>query len=232
MSVDNEVRKAAHYPTKGVGVASGKAGGWWWWWWLVGTGILCGSCGDEYPLAPSFCDEFCRATLRGGCAREPEDCVRSCEQQGIGPDCKSAETELLSCYEDAPDDAFVCWGSTSGVRVRDGVCLAERDALLLCELPNIGSCLDVCRPYQAALDGRLGGDLGGADAAVTEQCLLLRQSCEELCWNLLTIGVPEVTYPDDSPQATPVSVEAPLAADAGTAPPFEGIRQLLPGCGF
>lgn len=190
------------------------------------------ACGNEYPIAPTFCDEFCRATLRPQCDSQPENCVRECELQQISLSCKPAQERLLHCYEDAPDDAFVCWGWGSSVRVRDGVCESERDALLTCELPNVELCLDFCRPYQRSLDERLRSRSGASDAAVTEDCVLLRQSCEGLCWNLLTIGAPEVNDSFGRDDWSPGVIAAPRASDAGAAQLLDAIDSLLPGCGF
>jgi hypothetical protein len=196
---------------------------------LLGIGQ---ACANEYPIAPTFCDDFCRATLRPQCDSQPEDCVRECELQDIAPACESAQRELLACYTAAPDDAFVCWGWGSSVRVRDGVCETERDALLVCELPTIEPCLDFCRPYQRTLDQRLQSQSETADAAVSDDCALLRQSCEGICWNLLTIGAPEVNDSFGRGDWAPGVVGIPTANDAGAGSLLEVVESLLPGCGF
>ena len=196
---------------------------------LLGAGQ---ACSNEYPIQPTFCDDFCRVTLRSECDQEPEDCVRECELQDVAPDCEPLQRQLLDCYTDAPDDAFVCWSGNSSVRVRDGVCATQRDALLTCELPTIEPCLQFCRPYQLTLDQRLQSAPDGADAGVSDDCLLLRQPCETVCWNLLTIGAPEVN--DEFGTGTPPSgIDAVSGgSDSGTMALTDIARALLPGCGF
>jgi hypothetical protein len=180
------------------------------------------SCTNEYPIRPTFCDDFCQATLRPGCDTEPENCVRECELQSIGPQCHVARDSLLRCYRAAPDDAFECSGF-SGTRVKDGVCQAERDAMLICELPQMEPCLEVCRPYQALLDEQVQAPM---DAGVTEACPLLHQSCEGICWNLLSIGtldaeelrdasVPRITLPEDASPNELLASVAPLLDGCG-----------------
>lgn len=203
--------------------------------WRAALGLLGGvsqGCANEYPIQPTFCDDFCRATLRPQCDNQPEDCVRECELRDVSARCEPDQQALLTCYTEAPDDAFACWGWGSSVRVRDGVCEAERDAFLVCELPDIESCLDFCRPYQTALDQRLQSQVGAADASVSDQCVLLRQSCEGICWNLLTIGAPEVNDSFGRGDWSPNVDGLPRANDAGVLDLQSAAQALLPGCGL
>lgn len=190
------------------------------------------ACANEYPIAPTFCDDFCRATLRPHCDSQPEDCVRECELQAITPPCESARAELSTCYAQAPDEAFVCGGWGYSVRVRDRVCESERDALLTCELPTIEPCLAFCRPYQSTLDQRVQSVGDDPDAGVAESCPLLRQSCEGICWNLLTIGAPEVNDSFGQGDWTAQGAGTPTNGDAGTRSLLEAVEALLPGCGL
>jgi hypothetical protein len=190
--------------------------------WLV-SAVGAPGCANEYPIPPTFCDDFCRATLRPGCDTEPENCVRECQLQPIGAACEAHQQALLRCYQSADDDAFECSGF-GGTRVKGGVCETARDALLICELPQMEPCLEVCRPYQATLDERV---LSPVDAGVTERCPLLHQSCEGICWNLLSIGTldPEDLRETMVPQAVPLG-------DASAADLLISVTPLLEGCGL
>ncbi len=162
------------------------------------AGILLSACSNSYPIEPTFCDEFCRVTLRAGCDQEPENCVRECETGKVRKSCQLRHQALLECYQRAPDDAFVCVGSGFGssIRVRDGVCRSERDELLTCERPEVSECLELCRPLQNDLERAASVQLmlpgqSSATSAVGDAglnaCPLLLESCETLCWNLSTI---------------------------------------------
>ncbi len=162
---------------------------------LAGT-LLLGSnaCDDDYPLAPTFCDDWCRATSRPNCERQPNHCVSDCELTKPSEDCFALQEELLSCYEQAPKDAFVCaGGGVSGeTRVDHDTCQKERDALFECEAPGIGGCLSFCRSTQEAqlasiVDTKPGmvdsAEMPTMDAGLAA-CPLLNQPCEQLCWTL------------------------------------------------
>jgi len=153
------------------------------------------SCEDDYPLEPTFCDDWCHATLRAACGEEPENCVRDCELTKASEDCFGSQRRLLACYEEARDSDFVCAGTgfDRETRVKPDVCQTQRDALYECEAPGIGTCLALCRVQQAeqldrALDGktglvdfsRLAIDAGGAPL-----CPALDQLCEPLCFSVL-----------------------------------------------
>lgn len=180
-------------------------------------------CSNEYPIAPTFCDEFCHATLRSGCDTEPDNCVRECELQAVGPACEPKQQALLRCYQRADEQAFEC-SRFSSPRVKGGVCQTERDAMLTCELPPMQQCLAVCRPYQALLDERVQSPV---DAGVTQSCALLRQSCEGICWNLLSIGSLNAR---DLDGAAP----APLMIPEDVTPTelLAEVAPLLRGCGL
>jgi hypothetical protein len=162
-----------------------------------------GGCANEYPLAPTACDDFCRVTLRVPCDEEPEDCVRNCELVGVLPSCESAREELTACYSQAPSSAFVCVGDgfDATIRVRDSICRDERDAFLSCQEPDMSECLALCRPIQQqAVDAERvtrplqpSSEPVSADAgSAADECLLLTQPCETLCWNLSTLSALEV----------------------------------------
>lgn len=178
-----------------------------------------GGCQGDYPLAPTYCDDFCRATVPSDCPYEPENCVRDCELWRIDEACVRGRDELLHCYEQAPAEAFVCRGRGDPVVVRDETCRTERDAVLVCELPPIAACLEPCRLLQNAVDAQARDNANSATGQTPRECPLLDQSCESLCWNVLTIGTLEVG------DSTAVGAE-PLLVDAGS-PSWEQVVQLV-----
>jgi hypothetical protein len=219
---------------------------------MCGLALLA-DCSPEYSLAPTLCDDFCRATLRAPCAEEPEDCVRECEVAQRGPDCRTEQRTLTRCYERADSAAFVCVGEgfDEELRVQGGVCLAERDALLGCKVPEVNACLALCRPLQASLDSPSPSapaalpsdgsglglnllDAGAMDAGLGE-CVLLRESCETLCWNLAVYARLDV----DDPVASGASAtdagsatDTAFTEEAGTATLTATLEAALATCGL
>jgi len=134
----------------------------------------------DYPLEPTFCDNWCRVLFRSNCEQEPENCVRLCEQSAASQSCKEREATLLSCYEATPPSEFVCSGQgfQQIVRPEEWVCQPERDALIECAYPEVKVCLDVCRAAEAS----------HADAATDAEPLPPRRCpsrdipCDSLCW--------------------------------------------------
>jgi hypothetical protein len=90
---------------------------------------LAGACQNGYPLEPTPCDDFCRATQRKSCDdNDPAWCVADCEEQGIvqldRPGCRELWNALLACYAAQPDEE-ACYG-WAGVHVGvGGPCSAE-----------------------------------------------------------------------------------------------------------
>jgi hypothetical protein len=163
---------------------------------------VCGSlagalwaCEPEYSLAPTFCDDWCHATLRRDCADGPSSCVRDCELTKASGACRSKQEALLGCYEGAEDEAFVCVQSGEfgeDQRVDPEVCRAERDSLYECLAPGFGVCLDLCRTEQArqlervpvSSIGRLDFSVLSEDAGARAGCPVLDQPCEDVCWTV------------------------------------------------
>ncbi len=204
------------------------------WWSTTFLGATLLACGYDYPISPSYCDDFCNATLRPGCDREPENCVRECELGFRGEACTETRHALLACYRTAPDHAFTCneWGSS--VRVNDDTCRSERDEALVCELPGMHECLTFCRPLQQALDEQVRLSDGGApDAAVPRACPLLREPCETLCWNVVTWGVlsSEEAAAETSRPTGPLH-DAGSATPEPNAVPAELVDELFQQCGI
>lgn len=192
-------------------------------------------CEREYPLEPTFCDHWCHATLRGDCSESATNCVRDCELTKASAPCFPLQEQLLSCYEDAPDDAFVCAGGEfrSENRVQDDVCLEQRDALFECESPGIiTSCLTPCRTLQDLVPPQEIEQTADAGAA----CPLLTDSCESWCWSLLQFSNEQlealgIDGADFSLDPTLSPVRPSNGADAGGAAsddPLAACRELLP----
>src|SRR5688572_10187652 len=106
---------------------------------------------SEYPLPPTFCDDWCLVLLRVPCDQEPENCVRDCEADRT-PACAAQHEQLRACYAAAPRESFVCAGQGFGSDVRPlpGVCESERDALIACAAPEEWQCLQICREVDGA----------------------------------------------------------------------------------
>jgi hypothetical protein len=134
----------------------------------------------DYPLKPTFCDNWCRVLFRSNCEQEPENCVRLCEQSATPAQCKEREATLLSCYEATPPSEFVCSGQgfQQIVRPEERVCQLERDSLIDCAYPEVKVCLDVCRAAESSqVDA-------GIDAGASPQnrCPSRDIPCDSLCW--------------------------------------------------
>lgn len=163
----------------------------------VSLGLLVLACKSEYPLGPTFCDDWCHVTLQPNCGEDPEDCVEGCELTRASASCFPLQRELLTCYEGQSSSAFSCDepGGESESRVEPGVCEAERDALFDCQAPGVGQCLEVCRATQkdqiqrASLgdSNLLNFDLLAEDAGMGAGCPALDRPCEDICWSVFSL---------------------------------------------
>lgn len=193
------------------------------------------ACREPYRLAATFCDDWCRATLRAGCDDEPDNCVRECELTKASEDCLASQRRLLACYEEARDSDFVCAGSGFGnaTRVKPEVCRAERDALYECEAPGIGICLDLCREQQELQLARAYDSETGlvsyaqlvTDAGVVPACPALDQPCEALCFSVFGFESEALTSALEGGEAN--------WPDAGASDPEEVracLEEALLGC--
>lgn len=202
---------------------------------LLGLSLASVGCQNEYPIAATFCDDFCHATIPSGCPYEPENCVRDCELWRVRTECRGALDTLLGCYRDASSDAFVCRGAGEGVVVRDQVCQTERDRLHTCQLPEMNECLAPCRQLQQLADAAArdrvvtGSESSGPSGADEGRCLLIEHSCETLCWNVLTVGELEVSAELDT--ASPLLDVPVFTGDGGAAPWAELVRLASERCG-
>ena len=146
--------------------------------WLLAGGmwlIVAPSCDyNSYPLDPTFCDDWCRATLRADCEDDrPEACVGRCEHGFSFARCSSELRELEGCYKSASDDEFLC--SPVGTSIpRPDTCSEARDAWLACEAPEVRACVEFCRPiYEPGVEH------------LKRECpeLVPDLTCEDLCWS-------------------------------------------------
>lgn len=155
--------------------------------WACVVSLGSSGCEGGYSAEPTFCDEWCAALRHpSDCAEGPASCVRDCELTKASGDCFARQEQLLTCYEALEPDAFSCAppGSQSSFgdrqRVEKDACRVERDALFECEAPGFGECLELCRGYQAILtEGAVGEYMAGAPS---DDCPLLTQPCETVCW--------------------------------------------------
>lgn len=201
---------------------------------LYSLGAL--ACEGEYDLAPTFCDDWCKAT--SVCGAQPANCVSNCELTRATDDCAKRQQDLLSCYQEADKDDFLCLpaGNQRRTRVRAGVCQGDRDALFECEAPGIGLCLTACRDAQSELLGSTTESdvvLQNADGVAREQpdggvvnCPTLDDPCEAQCWSLFAFTSAGLAAAGVNPEA-PSASDLPAGATAAIA---ECAQEALLSC--
>jgi hypothetical protein len=98
---------------------------------VVWIALGCSGCQDEYPIAPTRCDQWCEATKSTQCGYyDPAACVASCESQGYGGEsCTEAFDAALACFRHAPDLASYCSWRTPYDSLS---CQVEQQALYRC----------------------------------------------------------------------------------------------------
>jgi len=109
--------------------------------------LLAQGCENDYPIAPTTCDDWCHATERADCQEDesPDNCVSNCEATAVGrrfPRCEPEWIELTDCYLEAPNSAFVCVADHS--QPSDSVCLEQRRQANYCVSELTGLCFDHC----------------------------------------------------------------------------------------
>lgn len=130
-------------------------------------------CDNEYPIAPTACDDWCYATERADCEEDesPDDCVSNCEETALGrqyPECEPEWIALSECYRDAPDSAFTCVDDHS--EPSNSVCLEARRAANYCVSERTGLCFDRCvREVETC---------GGTLADCEHRCSIATDGCE------------------------------------------------------
>lgn len=138
---------------------------------LAGFWLL--ACDNDYPIAPTECDDWCYATQRADCEEDesPDDCVSNCEENALGrqhPACEPEWIRLSECYRDAPDSAFTCVQDYS--EPSNSLCLDERRAAHYCVSELAGSCFDRCvREVETC---------GGTLADCEQHCSGTTEGCE------------------------------------------------------
>jgi hypothetical protein len=99
---------------------------------LGGAAVLgAAACDREYPLAPTFCDDWCDVALRHCFGYEPGTCVSECEAdlRTTPHACETERRAVIDCVHSSPGAASgFCF---SEVRPNDA-CEAEVDAATLC----------------------------------------------------------------------------------------------------
>jgi hypothetical protein len=120
------------------------------------------ACQNDYLLAPTACDDYCRAIQRADCSEDyPADCVRDCEASPSSGTCEEARAALTACYASANSGEFICVDEHSQPK---SVCLPERRVLSECVAPGSGACFDQCE-RQAA---NCGSNLSDCEAGCAE----------------------------------------------------------------
>lgn len=198
-------------------------------------------CNDGYSVQPTFCDDWCAALRHpGDCARAPASCVRDCELTKATGDCFTLQQRLLTCYEGLEADAFLCAPPRSQSsfadrqRVEKTACREERDALFECEAPGFGECLDLCRGYQVVLTQGAGGD--GLGVPASDDCVLLTQPCESVCWTAFAFtsdDLERLRLPPVGPSSEMGGMQTSEAQrDAGVEPgtPRDPLMELFAPC--
>lgn len=142
---------------------------------------------EDYPLDPTFCDDWCHVLLRPGCDQEPENCVRNCERSLAVGECFPLQEALLDCYHATPASEFTCSGQgfQATARPDELVCPSERDALIECAYPDVLACLNRCRDLEMEHTGDAGdaGDAGdGTTGASGNTCPAYDMPCDSMCW--------------------------------------------------
>lgn len=148
---------------------------------LLGAGLCLSAVqcdADDYPLEPTFCDEWCRVIRRVPCDEEPENCVRTCERSRGPEACQDAYRVLLRCYAATPPSDFSCSdeGFNQVARPKEHICQRERDTLIECAYPNVRRCTSVCR----SLESSRAQDAGAVPGRT--RCPSQDVPCDSLCW--------------------------------------------------
>lgn len=170
-----------------------------------GCWLALAGCQGEYSLAPTACDDYCRAIQRADCSEDyPADCVRDCENSPIVGACEDTQAALTACYAAADSREFACVNDHSQPK---SVCLPERRALSECLAPGSGACLDQC----ARQTETCGANLSDCEAGCAEPA----PGCEDasIVYNACLLGVPvecrDLFEPDTRPiEKIPCGYEA------------------------
>ena len=163
----------------------------------VAAGLLLFGCDNDYPIAPTACDDWCYATQRADCEEdgEPDECVSDCEATSLGrqhPECEPEWVTLTECYREAPDSSFTCVNDYS--EPLNSLCLEERRTANYCVSERNGVCFDQCiRKAEAC-----GGGLGNCEW----ECTQATEGCEteELELHRCLLQEPVICRAEGSPE--------------------------------
>ncbi len=165
-------------------------------WWPVLAAVALTSCGGDYPIAPTACDDWCLATQRANCDEDdPLDCVRECEDDsliGNYPACVNDWNKLKDCYQNASSANFVCEEGHS--RPVPMLCSDELLRSSYCASKTIGLCAENCL--------RFASECGGTDQDCIDQCQSASVDCEQeqQAWYRCSLDAPvdcdEASHPD------------------------------------
>ncbi len=107
-------------------------------WWLAAPILLLlqARCSNDYPVAPTPCDDWCHASNRPSCEYfQPLGCVEACEYAGGKPrsaECQLAWDAAIDCLLQQPDD-LICDERRGQA---PAPCDAEKYALFVCREKN------------------------------------------------------------------------------------------------
>jgi hypothetical protein len=103
-------------------------------------------CDPDYPIAPTPCDDYCRATQRADCEDDlPHRCVAECEAvlyPHETPECHDAFVAWTECLTDAPDDRFACVSGRS--RPALATCHVTQTSFYACTSSSTFRCYAFC----------------------------------------------------------------------------------------
>jgi hypothetical protein len=80
---------------------------------LAASGHLSFACQGDYPMAPTLCDDWCRANDHVRCgdySRDPAECVSDCEsfQKPTTPECTTKFHNVIDCLNEMPPTNDYC----------------------------------------------------------------------------------------------------------------------------
>ena len=161
--------------------------------------LLALGCDNDYPIAPTECDDWCHATQRADCTEdeEPDECVSICEESALGrqyPECEPEWVELTECYRQAPDSAFTCVKDYS--QPLNSLCLEQRRAANYCVSERAGLCFDRCVRDVEACGGTLSDCEWQCSVEIEDGC-----AAERLALDRCLLEEPVVCRAEGSPDS-------------------------------
>jgi hypothetical protein len=181
-----------------------------WWPLIVVWLVACAACDDEYPIEPTLCDEWCRATERAGCEEDyPEQCVSRCESGNeirSYPQCQASWQSAVDCYLDSEDWDFTCHEFGEFSIPRD-VCQAQRIAFAECVGGSAALCVEQCFRQAEAC--------GGVARSCEEGCFWPSPGCETESHNYHTCALSKPVDCTDPESDTRALEDIPCLQEIG-----------------